>query len=67
MRERGRRRARREGRDAGEGERGGRRARRGGRAPATAGAQRRKSAGDGGRAEDGREGAEEEWMDKVEV
>ena len=28
-----------------------------GRARATAGAQRRKSAGDGGRAEDGREGA----------
>ena len=27
----------------------------------------RESAGDGGRAEDGREGAEEEWMDKVEV
>jgi len=57
MRERGRRRARRGGRDAGEGERGRRRARRGGRAPATAGAQRRKSAGDGGRAEDGREDA----------
>ena len=56
MRERGRWRVRRGGRDAREGERGRRRARRGGRAPAAAGAQR-KSAGDGGRAEDGREGA----------
>jgi len=55
MRER--RRARRGGRDAGEGERGRRRARRGGRAPATAGALRTGV----------RVRLEAEWMDKVEV
>jgi len=57
MRERGRRRARRGGRDAGEGERGRRRARRGGRARATAGALRTGV----------RVRLEAEWMDKVEV